>query len=257
MRERIRSLCGVLGAGLLALGIVLGGMAAGSTRLTEQRAADCLAESGLLAAREEETAQALRELAEAAGLDYTPNSAAFRADALEAFAAHLEGREPAAAHSPGTALADAARAQLDSRQLRPTDEIETNIERLARQADALWTAAVDLPDAKTLAQAVRAQADSPLRAMLWPGAALAVLGLAAALAGNRKLLCTAAGCIAGGGGLLAASVLGAPAGPGMELTACWYGGLHESAWPLGCLLLALGAAALAAGAVRRKVRNPK
>lgn len=255
MKEMIRSLCGVLGAGLLALGIVLGGMAAGSARLTEQRAADCLTESSLLTERYEQTAQALRELTDAAGLEYNPDFADFHADVLEIFAAHVEGREPAAGHSPGTALTKAAQAQLDSWQLRPTDEIEESIEQLAQQADELWTTAADLPEVKALAEAVRAQADSPVQRMLWPGAVLAMIGLAAALAGNRKLLCTAAGCIAGGGSLLAASVLGAPAGPGMELTACWYGGLKEFAWPVGCVLLALGAAALAAAAVRRKVRN--
>lgn len=255
MKERIRTLCGVLGAGLLALGLVLGGMAAGSARLTEQRAADCLTESGLLAERYEQTAQALRELTDAAGLEYNPDYADFHTDALEAFSAYLEGREPTAGHSPGTALAKAAQAQLDSWQLRPTDEIKKSIEQLAQQADKLWTTATDLPEAKALAEAVLAQTDSPVQRMLWPGAVLAVVGLAAALAGNRKLLCTAAGCIAGGGSLLAASVLGAPAGPGMELTACWYGGLKEFAWPVGCVLLALGAAVLAAGAVRRKVRN--
>ena len=203
MKEMIRSLCGVLGAGLLALGIVLGGMAAGSARLTEQRAADCLEESGLLTARYEQTEQALRQLTEAAGLEYNPDYADFHTDALEAFSAHAEGREPAAGHSPGTALIKAARAQLDSWQLRPTDEIEKTIEQLAQQADELWTTAADLPEAKTLAEAV----------------------------------------------------LGAPAGPGMELTACWYGGLKEFAWSLGCALPALGAAVLAVGAVRRKVRN--
>ena len=255
MKEMIRSLCGVLGAGLLALGIVLGGMAAGSARLTEQRAADCLEESGLLTARYEQTEQALRQLTEAAGLEYNPDYADFHTDALEAFSAHAEGREPAAGHSPGTALIKAARAQLDSWQLRPTDEMEKTIEQLAQQADELWTTAADLPEAKTLAEAVRAQADSPVQRMLWPGVVLAVIGLAASLAGNRKVFCTAAGCIAGGIGLLAASVLGAPAGPGMELTACWYGGLKEFAWPLGCALPALGAAVLAVGAVRRKVRN--
>lgn len=255
MKEMIRSICGVLGAGLLALGLVLGGMAAGSARLTGQRAADCLAESSLLAGRYEQAARALRELADAAGLGYTPDPAGFCADALEIFLAHVEGRGPAAGHSPGAALATAAQAQLDSWQLRPTGEIEKGIEQLAQQADELWATAADLPEGRALAAAVRAQAASPVQRMLWPGAVLAVVGLAAALAGNRKVFCTAAGCIAGGGSLLAASVLGMPAGPGMELTACWYGGLKEFAWPVGCVLLALGAAALAAAAVRRKMRN--
>ena len=257
MKEMIRSLCGVLGAGLLALGIVLGGMAAGCARLTQAHAASCLAESGVLAKRYEQAAQALQELTDAAGLEYHPDPADFRADALKMFSASVQGKEAVAGHSPGTALAQAAQMQLESWQLHPTEEIRQTIEQLVQQADALWHTAADLPQAKILVQAVRAQKSIPVHRILWLGMALAAVGLAAALAGNRKTFCTAVGCMAGGSSLLAATVLVSPAGLEMELAASWYSGLKEFTGPLGCALLVLGAAVMAAGAVCRKMRERK